>query len=236
MEKIAQIRKLSLMIFLIPFLSINLCLLISTNYSLLEGSIFHVDFIGRSAFTIPYLDGGTSISRASRMFPQFLIFKPAMILTGVLLILYWNFYNNLISHFNNSNSRKFKFWIFGILSAICLMMHSLLLGVKFDIQLYKLFRRIVLLSFVIFELMAQGILIYYLFKIKNNLKNLINLKILYVKTFFVSLLVLVAIISIPILILKDQAQLKHALEWNFFVGVIIFYVFTFLFWKKTITT
>ena len=116
------------------------------------------------------------------------------------------------------------------------MMHSLLLGVKFDIQLYKLFRRIVLLSFVVFELMAQGILIYYLFKIKNNLKNLINLKILYVKTFFVSLLVLVAIISIPILILKDQAQLKHALEWNFFVGVIIFYVFTFLFWKKSLTT
>ena len=48
---------------------------------------FSVDQIGRSRFSIPYLDGSLSISRASRTFPQYLIFKPAMILTAIFLLL-----------------------------------------------------------------------------------------------------------------------------------------------------
>ena len=88
MKEIAQIRKLSLWIFVIPFLAINLCLIISQNPQLLEDTFFSVDQIGRSAFSIPYLDGSLSISRASRTFPQYLVFKPAMILTAVLLTIY----------------------------------------------------------------------------------------------------------------------------------------------------
>ena len=98
MKEIAQIRKLSLWIFFIPLIAINTCLLISVNYSFLENTYFQVDQIGRSNFTIPYFDGSLSISRASRTFPQFLIFKPAMIITGILLIFYWNINNELINN------------------------------------------------------------------------------------------------------------------------------------------
>ena len=73
MNEIAQIRKLSLWIFFTPFIAINLCLLISQNPEFLNHTIFEVDQIGRSGFSIPYLDGGLSISRASRTFPQYLI-------------------------------------------------------------------------------------------------------------------------------------------------------------------
>ena len=90
MPEITQIRKLSIWIFFIPLLAINLCLLISQNPELLEETIFTVDQIGRSAFSIPYLDGSLSISRASRTFPQYLIFKPSMIFTAILLYYYWN--------------------------------------------------------------------------------------------------------------------------------------------------
>ena len=232
MEKIAQIRKLSLLVFLIPFLGIHLCLLISINYSLLEGTFFHVDQIGRSGFTIPYLDGSISISRASRTFPQYLIFKLSMIVTGIFLILYWNLYNSLLCDYKNLDEHKLKFWIFGILSAICLITHSILLGVTYDYQFYKLFRRIILLLFIIFEIIAQGILLYYLFQIKKDLINLVNIKILYIKFFLVLLLISVALIIIPILALNEFAKLKHAVEWNYFMGIIVFYLFTFLFWKK----
>ena len=68
MKEIAQIRKLSLWIFLIPLLAINLCLIISQNPEFLENTILSVDQIGRSGFSIPYLDGSLSISRASRTF------------------------------------------------------------------------------------------------------------------------------------------------------------------------
>ena len=46
MNEIAQIRKLSLWIFLVPFLTINLCLIISQNPEYLEKTIFAVDMIG----------------------------------------------------------------------------------------------------------------------------------------------------------------------------------------------
>ena len=43
MKEIAQIRKLSLWIFIIPLLAINLCLIISQNPEFLESTIFEVD-------------------------------------------------------------------------------------------------------------------------------------------------------------------------------------------------
>ena len=109
MNEIAQIRKLSLWIFFIPFIAINICLIISQNYHLLENSFFKVDMIGRSGFSIPYLDGSLSISRASRTFPQYLIFKPLMILTSVLVYFYWVNNNRLVNKYRFTNlNYKFK--------------------------------------------------------------------------------------------------------------------------------
>ena len=79
-----------------------------------------------------------------------------MILTALLLYFYWQNNNDLVNKLN-STSLNFKFKTFGVLSAIFLAIHSIFLGIKFDIQLYKLFRRIVLLLFIIFEIIAQGI-------------------------------------------------------------------------------
>ena len=233
MKEITQIRNLSLWIFFLPLIAINLCLFISVNPSLLEGTIFTVDQIGRSGFSIPYLDGSLSISRASRTFPQYLIFKPSMIITGILLFYYWNNNNNLICKIRNTENFKYKFRIFGMLSAIFLIIHSIFLGVKFDIQIYKLFRRVVLLLFIIFELIAQGMLVYYLFNIKSKISDITNKKILVIKMILVSILVVVAFASLPILITKGNTHFKHALEWNYFVGVITFYLLTFYFWRRT---
>ena len=232
MKEIAQIRKLSLWIFLIPLLAINLCLIISQNPEFFENTILSVDQIGRSGFSIPYLDGGLSISRASRTFPQYLIFKPAMFLTAVLLFIYWKNNNRLINNLNSTNI-NYKFKTFGILSAIFLVIHSILLGVKFDIQIYKLFRRVVLLLFIIFEIIAQGILVSHLYKLKLKLENLINKRVLILKIVLVIILASIGILSLPILLAKGNTHFKHALEWNYFVGVILFYLFSRFFWRRT---
>ena len=232
MSEIAQIRKMSIWIFFTPLLAINFCLLISQNYEIFENTIFIVDQLGRSAFSIPYLDGSLSISRASRTFPQYLIFKPAMIITAIMLYHYWKNNNHLVNKLN-STSITYKFKTFGILSAIFLVIHSIFLGIKFDIQIYKLMRRVVLLFFIIFELIAQGILVYHFFKIKEKISNLINKKILVLKAVLVSILTIVAILSLPILLNKGNTHFKHALEWNYFVGVILFYLFTRFFWRRT---
>ena len=232
MPDITQIRKLSVWIFCIPLLAINLCLLISQNPSFLENTIFEVDMIGRSAFSIPYFDGSLSISRASRTFPQYLIFKPSMIFTAILLYYYWNRNNSLVNKLY-STDLNYKFKIFGILSAVFLAIHSVFLGIKFDIQIYKLFRRVVLLLFIIFELIAQGYLVYHLYKLKNKLNEFINKKILILKMVLVSILVIVAFLSLPTLVTKGNTHFKHMLEWNYFVGVILFYLLSRFFWRTT---
>ena len=232
MNEITQIRKLSLWIFFTPLIAINLCLFISQNPEFLDNTFFVVDQIGRSNFSIPYFDGSLSISRASRTFPQYLIFKPSMFLTAVFLYFYWKNNNQLINNINSSNINH-KFRTFGILSAFFLVIHSILLGVKFDIQIYKLFRRVVLLLFIIFEIIAQGILVFHFYKLKLRLEKFINKKVLILKTILVTILALVAILSLPILVTKGNTHFKHALEWNYFVGVVLFYLLSRFFWRRT---
>ena len=120
MKEINQIRKTSVLIFLIPIIVLNLCLFISVNYDIFENTIFRVDQIGRSGFTIPYIDGSISISRSARGYPTYLIFKPSMILTAILLIKYWIANNKLIGIVNNEINKKKYFLIFGIASALFL--------------------------------------------------------------------------------------------------------------------
>ena len=232
MENINQIRIISIWIFIVTLVSLNLCLFISVNGHLLQGTIFQVDPIGRSAFTIPYIDGSVSISRTARTFPAYLIFKPGMFITAILLVMYWRAYNKLIQAINNDFSKNKYFLFFGVGSAVCLVIHSLLLGIHFEVDLYKFFRRFVLLAFIIFEITAQAMLINNLIKIKHQIVEMINKKILIFKISVVSILIITGVLSLPILTSSGYVHFKHALEWNYFLGVIIFYLFTFLFWRK----
>ena len=159
MEKISKIRKISIWIFILPITVLNLCLFISVNYHLFENTIFVVDQIGRTGFTIPYIDGSVSISRVARTYPAYLLFKPGMIITAIFLIKYWYANNALIKKINNEPIKNKRFLIFGVLSAIFLIAHSIFLGINFEYDLYKLFRRFVLLGFIIFEIVAQTLLV-----------------------------------------------------------------------------
>tara|TARA_B100000029_G_scaffold38906_1_gene36483 strand:- start:170 stop:871 length:702 start_codon:yes stop_codon:yes gene_type:complete len=231
-EKINQIRILSLWIFILPIVALNVCLFISINFDLFENTIFTVDQIGRTGFTIPYIDGSVSISRTARTFPAYLVFKPCMIITAVFLIKYWISTNVLVQNISSEPGNKKRFMMFGVLSAICLIMHSIFLGVSFEHDLYKFFRRFVLLAFIIFEIVAQALLVITLFKIKETISRIINKKILIFKILLVVILTFTALASLPILTSSGYVHFKHALEWNYFVGVVLFYLLTFFFWKK----
>ena len=65
MQEITQIRGLSLWIFFIPLSAINFCLFISQNPGFLENTIFVVDQIGRSNFSIPYKQSLKDLSAIS---------------------------------------------------------------------------------------------------------------------------------------------------------------------------
>jgi len=235
MEQISKVKSISIWIFIIPFFAVNACLLITTQFH------FLIEHQYRIFSSFPYIDGGVSISRTARYYPTYLIFKPAMFLTSYLLIKYWIYNREIINFFDEQCKYKKKILFFGIASAIALTIHSIFLGIKFDNDLYKLFRRVIMFSFIIFEITAQAYLVASFYSFKHKLNDYINKVYLNIKIILVSTLIVVAIISIPILALPGDTFLglnlkflKHALEWDYFLGVIIFYMLTFFMWKKKI--
>ena len=235
MEQINKVKSISIWVFIVPFVAINACLILTTQFH--EFNLIPPQF--KISYPFPYLDGGVSISRTARYFPTYLIFKPAMFLTAYLLIIYWLNNRKIINQFDNSNKYRNKIVYFGIASAIALILHSIFLGVKFDNDLYKLFRRIIMFTFIIFEIVAQTYLVLALYSIKEKIFKYISETVLKLKLILVSTLIIVAAISIPIISLPGDdfyginlKFLKHALEWDYFLGVISFYLLTFLMWKK----
>jgi len=92
----------------------------------------------------------------------------------------------------------------------------------------------IMLVFIIFEITAQAYLVNTLYSFKGKLNEYINPIYLKGKLMLISLLIVVAIIAIPIISWPgDKFKFaKHGLEWNFFIGVISFYLLTFLMWKN----
>ena len=234
MEQINRVKSISIWIFIIPFVAVNTCLILITQFQDLfpnQEDIIHNTF--------PYFDGGASISRTARPYPSWLIFKPAMFLTSYILIKYWIYNKQIIDFFDPNNKHTKKIIFFGIASALALTVHSIFLGIKFDNDIYKLFRRVVMLAFIIFEIVAQAYLVKTLYSFKNKLDKFINTIFLKLKLILVGTLIIVAIISIPLISLPGDYVFgfnvkffKHALEWDYFIGVISFYLLTFLMWKK----
>ena len=229
MVKIQKVKSISIWLFLIPFIAVNSCLIIITEFQWLfpnQEDIIHNTF--------PYFDGGASISRTVRPYPTWLIFKPAMFLTSFLLIKYWYYNKSIVMSFNKNNKHVKKFLFFGVGSALALIIHSIFLGIEFDNNLYKLFRRVIMVIFIIFEITAQAYLVSTLYSFKNKLNKFINIKVLRLKLILVSILIVVAIIALPIISWPGSTFkfVKHALEWNYFLGVITFYLLTYFMWKR----
>ena len=84
MDNIQKVKSLGLWIFIIPFVAVNTCLILITQFHGLFPNPAHVIHN-----TFPYFDGGVSISRTARTYPAYLVFKPGMILTSIFLIIYW---------------------------------------------------------------------------------------------------------------------------------------------------
>ncbi len=108
MDRIHKIRSISIWIFIIPFIAVNTCLLLITQF---HGLFPNQEDIIHNTF--PYLDGGASISRTARPYPAWLIFKPAMFLTSYFLIKYWLYNKSLIESFKQDHKYTKKiifFW------------------------------------------------------------------------------------------------------------------------------
>jgi len=152
------------------------------------------------------------------------------------LFIYWKNNLNLFSELKNKNilgNFSKKFFYFGILSSIFLILHATLLGLDFDSKLFSLTRRLIITLFILFEIVAQVLLTINLFKFKEQLKEYIEPLILKIKIIFVITIFFGSCVAFSILAFGDPStKFKLVLEWNYFSYLLFYYMLSRLLWKQ----
>ena len=195
-------------------------------YNLKERSV-----LGTKEKINPFINGESSISNIVKRFPINLVFKPLIFISVIFIYLYWRSYGYLFREILNSRNNKFVY--FGIASSIFLFFHVLFLGMEIENEILKLLRKLIIVFFILSEIFAQFLLSIKLFKNKNNLSYYCNSYIINIKLFFVILITIASALVVFILLKYDlSSKIDYILEWNYFVGLLFYYLLSALMWKK----
>jgi hypothetical protein len=179
----------------------------------------------------PFIYGETSISNIVKRFPINYVFKSFLFVSVIFMYLYWVNYRHLFIEILKSSNNKFVY--FGLASAFFLFFHVLLLGVEIDNKIFKLMRKLIIVSFILSEIIAQFYLSIKLFKNKEKLNNFCNTYIVYFKIGFILIISFISILVITILLIYDlSSKVDYILEWNYFAGLLFYYFLSFMLWKK----
>ena len=94
-------------------------------------------------------------------------------------------------------------------------------------------RKLVLVLFILFEILAQFFLIKRLYLNIDNFNNYISKKILNIKIIFVGFVVISSLVIIAILSFNNlDSKTDYILEWNYFALLLFFYLLSALMWNK----
>ena len=248
MSLISKSRSLALLIFILHFLSVNIILILSQSFEFRKYPTpgnYYKDIkiynagdalrdkqgLKKDGYAIPYLDGSTSISRLGRVFPNWLVFKPLMIFTGILLYYFWTNQKKIFSDLDIDKKLINKFYFFGLISGITLIIHSLFLGIKYDNDLYKIIIRLNLACCVLFAILAK---FYFVKCVKKVSENYLELKNIFFKIqyFLAHLLLIILFLSLFLLLFENLKTIILIVEWNYFFAIFLFYLLYTLSWRK----
>ena len=215
------------------------CILNNKTYYFYQIFPYFFEYISSRSFNLgtsktvnPMIYGETSISNIVKRHPIKFVFKPLMFLSVFLMMLYWFFYNKVLNNIFQVK-RTNVFLIFGILSAIFLFLHVYFLGQKYEAEILNKMRRSYIVFFILFEILAQAYLLKIIWKKRNDLKDYLHQNILISKLSFVIFVATSSFTILTILIFKNlSAKVDYILEWNYFLILLIYYLLSFLIWKK----
>ena len=186
--------------------------------------------LGSSEIVNPFIYGELSISNMVKRYPINYIFKSLLFLASALMIFYWKNYNFLFKKI--LNKEKNYFFYFGIFSAIFLFLHVLFLGMEIENKIFAQLRRSIMVFFILSELFAQISLTRQLFKCSQTLTTYCYLNIIKLKIIYIFIVSTISIIVIFLLIFYDfTSRVDYILEWNYFLGLLIFYLLSSMMWK-----
>jgi len=187
--------------------------------------------LGTSTKINPFLYGEVSISNLVKRYPINIFFKSFLYIGVILMLTYWHSYNKIFKLVINKKVNMFYF--LGIGSAICLLFHVFFLGTTLNNEILKDFRRIVLVLFILFEILAQTLLAIKIYYNKETFLEYTYNSIVWAKIIFVSIIVFSTIVIVTLLTTYNfPKNVDYILEWNYFIVLLIFYLLSSLLWKK----
>ena len=210
-----NVRYLSLIVFILPILTVLISYIVSINLNLVS-------------FCIPNIDGCTSISRVGRYEPVKYFFKPFMYIFGLFLLFYWRENFLKIKPFGGNNKISVLAYMFGIISVVFLFLYIFFLGENNN---YRFFRKIGIYVYIFFTILAQLLLSIQYFKLRN--KEFFNKTFIKINLILIILLTSFGIMILPILLgkIENFPEIKNIISWNYFFLIQIYYLITFFCWK-----
>ena len=209
---INPISRTALIICFLPILAINLSYIIAVA-------------AGNVPSCFPYFDGCTSISSTGRSPPSSYIFKPAMIITAVLMIWFWFWTSQWLNLLGEqSTSFRRQLMVIGSVGAIALFIYVYFLGTEGTI--YRLMRRYGVTVYFGFTYLAQLLLAGRLYRLAKQNGNQALLNISRLMLALCVLLLVIGLISIPVTNnIIDNNVIEMVIEWNLALLLQIYFLF-----------
>ena len=215
------LQRISLGLFVIPSVTIFLCLGIATYLNILE-------------ICNPFISGCYSVSRVGRSYPAVLIFKPMMVITIVLMIVYFFEHYRIFKKFLINKIYLNLILLSGLISSFALFVYIIFLGIEGS-EIWRFMRRGGIFIYIISLIISQFLIVLSYLKIKNDYKVIISSKIININFYFIFLLIILGIILvllIDIFSLTTPWYIKNIIQWNYFLLMNLFFLNTYFVWKK----
>ena len=185
---------------------------------------------------IPYLEGCTTISRAARSGESIHLFRAMMLPMATLFIFYWlqaHTWLRLIT--GQSGKGVFTMRALGVVGALFLILYATYLGT--DGETYRWLRRYGVTFYFSFTALAQIFFIHSLHKQPVQVGSYGLQRILLLKTGLCVFQWGIGLISVPLDFLIETREarkmMQNIIEWNFALAMNLFFLLTYLMYKKT---
>jgi hypothetical protein len=215
------LQRISLGLFIIQSVTIFLCLGMAIYLNILE-------------ICNPFISGCYSVSRVGRSYPAVLIFKPMMVITIVLMIVYFFEHYRIFKKFLINKIYLNLILLSGLISSFALFIYIIFLGIEGS-EIWRFMRRGGIFIYIIFLIISQFLIVLSYLKIKNDYKVIISSKIININFYFIFLLIIfgiILILLIDIFSLTTSWYIKNIIQWNYFLLMNLFFLNTYFVWKK----
>ena len=215
------LQRISLGLFIIPSVTIFLCLGMAIYLNILE-------------ICNPFISGCYSVSRVGRSYPAVLIFKPMIVITIMLMIVYFFEHYRIFKKFLITKIYLNLILLSGLISSFALFIYIIFLGIEGS-EIWRFMRRGGIFIYIISLIISQFLIVLSYLKIKNDYKVIISSKIININFYFIFLLIIfgiILILLIDIFSLTTPWYIKNIIQWNYFLLMNLFFLNTYFVWKK----